>query len=157
MITTELKPPRNWSERAKRLERVMEAIIDNPEYHDQTNWHCGTSHCFAGTSQLIARRISIKTCVDSEDNQALNKICKQFKVPIILGNSNGIQVGNGFEQASEDAQKWLGLTDDEAIDLFSGGNTLPALKRKVKELSKPQVERKSLKDYLEDSISISTY
>jgi hypothetical protein len=31
-------------------------ILDHPEQWDQRHWHCGTTHCFAGTCQVLAGR-----------------------------------------------------------------------------------------------------
>ena len=33
---------------------VMNHIIDNPESWDQREWHCGTTHCFAGHGQILS-------------------------------------------------------------------------------------------------------
>lgn len=38
----------------KNLARVMNQIIEHPETWDQSNWHCGTSHCFAGWAQVMS-------------------------------------------------------------------------------------------------------
>lgn len=38
----------------ENYDKVLRQIINHPETHDQTLWHCGTSHCFAGWSQIKA-------------------------------------------------------------------------------------------------------
>ena len=38
----------------ERLAKVMNQILENPETWDQTKWHCGSSHCFAGWAQVMS-------------------------------------------------------------------------------------------------------
>ena len=35
---------------------VINHILDNPETWDQRDWHCGTTHCFAGHVQIMGGR-----------------------------------------------------------------------------------------------------
>jgi len=70
---------------------VLDTIKANPESWDQTQWHCGTTHCFAGHAQILAGY----TCTQSlaGDRQAVIKVVK-------------------------DAEKFLGVTEKEGYWLF---------------------------------------
>ena len=35
---------------------VLNHILDNPDLWDQRDWHCGTTHCFAGHVQIMGGR-----------------------------------------------------------------------------------------------------
>ena len=35
---------------------VIAKITENPDCWDQTEWHCGTTHCFAGWAQILSGR-----------------------------------------------------------------------------------------------------
>ena len=35
---------------------VVNHILDNPDLWDQYEWHCGTTHCFAGHVQIMGGR-----------------------------------------------------------------------------------------------------
>ena len=37
------------------LADVVNQIVSQPETHSQEEWHCGTSHCFAGWTQVLGR------------------------------------------------------------------------------------------------------
>ena len=39
---------------AERLKQVLAHIEQHPEEWDQSRWHCGSSHCFCGTAQILA-------------------------------------------------------------------------------------------------------
>lgn len=39
----------NWP----MFERALEAIKANPGHWEQSTWHCGTSHCFAGFCHIL--------------------------------------------------------------------------------------------------------
>ncbi len=38
----------------ENIKLVLDHIENNPECWQQTNWHCGTSHCFAGWAQVLS-------------------------------------------------------------------------------------------------------
>jgi hypothetical protein len=47
----------------ENIKKVLEVIENNPETWDQSSWHCGTSHCFAGHAQILAgKEINDETC-----------------------------------------------------------------------------------------------
>ena len=39
---------------AERLQRVLTYIEQHPEEWKQSEWHCGSSHCFCGMAQILA-------------------------------------------------------------------------------------------------------
>lgn len=41
----------------ENFKKVLAQIEAHPETWDQTHWHCGTKHCFAGHAQNLARGI----------------------------------------------------------------------------------------------------
>lgn len=43
--------------------RVIDQINAHPESWDQSVWHCGTKHCFAGWAQILAGKPEIKDLV----------------------------------------------------------------------------------------------
>ena len=40
----------------KNYKMVLDKIESCPAEWDQTNWHCGTQHCFAGWAQILSGR-----------------------------------------------------------------------------------------------------
>ena len=87
------------------LQLTLDTIKENPQHWDQTSWHCGTTHCFAGFAELILKNLSLDTYVD------------------------GYEI-NGWE-VNDYAIAKLGLTDDQAVQLFNPTNTLEDLERMV--------------------------
>lgn len=47
--------------------RARSWIESNPEHWDQTNYHCGTSHCFAGVVEMLADGLDPKGEYENED------------------------------------------------------------------------------------------
>lgn len=94
----------------QRFVAVLEAIERSPKHWDQTDWHCGTSHCFAGVAQLQEMKMSIKTSAK--------------KLYARTSHRDGL-----FVYISEVAQRWLGLTDEQSAWLFSSHRTLDDFRR----------------------------
>lgn len=38
------------------MRKTRDWMNAHPEYHDQTTWHCGTSHCFFGIAEILHLR-----------------------------------------------------------------------------------------------------
>ena len=38
----------------ENLQKVIDVIEDNPHSWNQKQWHCGTTHCFAGHAQILS-------------------------------------------------------------------------------------------------------
>ena len=87
------------------LQLTLDTIKANPQHWDQTSWHCGTTHCFAGFAELLSKNLSLDTYID------------------------GYEI-NSWEVIDYALAK-LGLTDDQAVQLFNPTNTLEDLERMV--------------------------
>lgn len=100
------------------LERVMRHIDDHPEQHDQQVWinGCGTAACFAGWAALLSGREHV-----TETNS--KSVYHWFISPA------------GWRDTPRMAATIaLGLTDDEADDLFHACNSRDVLRLMVKDL-----------------------
>lgn len=65
MATKKITPPRTWKERGQRIKRTMSLLLANKQHWAQHDYHsdCGTSHCFAGFAQILARGLNpVKKC-----------------------------------------------------------------------------------------------
>lgn len=107
------------------LQKTLDAIKANPKHWNQKSWHCGTSHCFAGFAELIANGLPVKTSFDE---------IKKLKTTRKLAMSTFIE-----------AERLLGISDEDSDVLFYGYNTLPQLERMVAYL----IEHGSLEDFEE--------
>ena len=101
------------------LQKTLDTIKANPQHWDQTKWHCGTSHCFAGFAELIAKNIPIET-----DESILIRD-ERFYYPEFNDWST-----------SEHATELLGISDDDAETLFASYRTLEDLEEMVASLIK---------------------
>ena len=106
------------------LQKTLDTIKANPRHWDQSYWHCGSSHCFAGFAELIANDIPIETHEEDLLNMRYNKK---------LGVSTPIE-----------AERLLGISDEDGDVLFFGYNTLEQLERMVAHL----IEHGSLEGYI---------
>lgn len=106
------------------LQKTLDAIKANPKHWNQKFWHCGTSHCFAGFAELIANGLPVKTSFDE---------IKKLKTTRKLGMLTFIE-----------AERLLGISDEDSDVLFCGYNTLEQLERMVAHL----LEHGSLEDYI---------
>jgi hypothetical protein len=107
------------------LQLTLKTIKENPEHWDQTRWHCGTSHCFAGFAELIENNIPL----DTPDS-------------ILVEEYN---FGENFYSSDEKQFHWytetsvrrrLGITPHDADVLFYYHNTLQELEEYVNVLIK---------------------
>lgn len=99
------------------LQKTLDAIKANPEHWRQSQWHCGTSHCFAGFTELIANNIPLTTC-----SSTLKKDSRFFDLQ------------HSFWSTEENAIGLLGLNLPDSERLFWGANTLEDLELMVAEL-----------------------
>lgn len=109
--------PKDKAERDARLDLVLKTIEENPQHWDQNNWHCGTSHCFAGFAQLLSRDMPLQTDIDGEE-------------PYVC-------VGGKDFHPCDDAPEWLGVTLEQASlfgGLFDPDNDIDDLRRIVTEI-----------------------
>lgn len=101
------------------LQKTLDTIKANPQHWDQSKWHCGTSHCFAGFAELIAKNIPIET-----DESILIRD-ERFYDPKFNDWST-----------SEHATELLGISDNDAEELFASYRTLEDLEKMVASLIK---------------------
>jgi len=103
------------------LRETMDAVLAHQDQWDQAYWiretECGTSYCFAGWVAALDGYTQTVRSSDLARRKAL------------AGNASGETV-----VIRDHASERLGLTDEQAYDLFSAGNTLADLKRIVDDL-----------------------
>jgi len=106
---------------AELLQKTLDTIKANPEHWYQKNWHCNSSHCFAGFAELLSFGLPIYL------NVAALKEDKRLYDPVNCRvDFNWNTKGNATEA--------LGLTEEDATLLFAGGNLLEDLESMVKHL-----------------------
>ena len=93
----------------ERYKLVLKHIEDNPENWDQTQWHCGTSHCFGGWAQILAGKPADSLTVRRDAREFLglnakeanylfdqNRTLNDFRNELIYG-SDGFNL-NGYRR-----------------------------------------------------------
>ena len=108
------------------LERTMQHIEDNPKLHNQRVWAeetgCGTAACLAGRACALS-------------GIELQPGWVQIWTGFMHANVQGAAlIGGKLVSAGETAMELLGISAEDAILLFSPGNTIPQLKLMVKDL-----------------------
>jgi len=113
------------------LQKTLETIKANPDHWKQQQWHCGTSHCFAGFAELLYFGLPVNSYDRNlrKDNR------------IYSPQDDSIE---SYWITCDNATKALDLQEDDAMQLFDGGNTLEMLESMVKHL----VEQGTLIDYI---------
>jgi hypothetical protein len=120
------------------LRETLQDIKGNPKHWNQRQWHCGSSHCFAGFVECKLRKHAIeeKTPVSwSIEN-------KQMLIDVLYANNLGdperieklAELYPNFGNHRLLPQVALGLNTGQAMKLFSIHNTLEDLERIVEEL-----------------------
>ncbi len=130
-----ITPPKDKAERDERLRLVLKTIEENPQHWEQREWHCETSHCFAGFAQCFARRVSFRRSLRCDEYENGFPIPGQ---PIIR---------NRARSTYDDALAWLGVGEGaprvadrfgyvwlQSSALFEFSNTLNDLRRIVSEI-----------------------
>ena len=105
------------------LQKTLETIKANPTHWNQKNWHCNSSHCFAGFTELLYFGLPIYSNVET-----LRKDERIYD-PIALHEDFSWGTRNNATNA-------LGLTVEDATLLFAGGNTLADIESMVVHLVK---------------------
>lgn len=89
----------------QQLRRAMAQIEAHPDQHNQEYWHCGTKQCFGGwVCTLNGYRFVV---IEPDDGSS-----------VVIDPVTG-----AHEPAETVAQRLLGLTQDEAQELFFGCET----------------------------------
>jgi hypothetical protein len=113
------------------LQRTLDTIKQNPSQWDQQLYHCGTSHCFAGFAHLLHKGLPLSYIepnpnLDSDGDHIPQE---PWTTPCIQG-----------DYTKDYAQKALGLSNNEAYNLFNASNTLKQLEIMVDVLiNKPEI------------------
>lgn len=112
-MSTTITPPKDHAEKVERLRLTLARIESHPDNWNQEDEHCGTSHCFAGHAELLARGLP-------PDMSEL-----------------GLYQSIGFDRRSARVvcEQWCGLSDDEIKRLYRTTNTLEDLRRIVAEIA----------------------
>lgn len=146
--------------------QVLDIIKNNPEHWNQRDWHCDTSHCFAGFVDCIVRNINWKTSdamcgfetVESVFNliesmgvnpttiKSLRTLTRQFDIKKELYYSCYTQ---GVAQAA------LGINENQADALFDAYNTLEDLEDLVLKIFGPRPVRAKVKQVESVPVSVS--
>lgn len=153
----EVDPPRTIEERNARLELVMRTIEENPGHWNQLRWHCGSSHCFAGFAQCLARELDWKVNFVENYCQFSSLRTQDFErtaIPGIWRESENLDMEESH-YADYDAMRWLGLLTEYlgerywpaeksstrgysrrtiGATLFNANNTLKDLRRVVDDI-----------------------
>lgn len=97
------------------LETVLTHIQDHPETHDQTEWLCGTSACFAGWAALLS---------------GYQKVHPMTATYVVKSGEDYAP-----DHVREVAERLLDLSPSDSDVLFSATNTAEDLSLMVKDLS----------------------
>lgn len=120
------------------LRETLQTIKANPQHWNQANWHCGTSHCFAGIVECKLRNHPldnpvksswiIENVFDLKDILIANQLDDDDRLEELydcyLGETN----------TSLLARIALGINESQGFKLFDEGNTLEDLKCIVEKL-----------------------
>lgn len=124
------------------LRETLQTIKENPEHWDQKQWHCGTTHCFAGLVECKLRKMAIQETIDDAQETKL-AICDKSELLSVLkangfDDEEGVMMVNKYYPIYQNtrilAMIALGLTNEQSGELFYSDNTLEDLERIVEEL-----------------------
>jgi len=79
------------------LAATFNAIMDNPDQWDQGQWHCGSSHCFCGWSQVLVNNILPNDGWHIEFAEDQYQVSFNVAVAITRGNNNLDELYNWVE------------------------------------------------------------
>lgn len=120
----------------ERLKLLRETVLRNPEKWDQANWaaikgsdvSCGTTLCLAGWACELAGREPLWKAYEGDSiEQQLNNWGIVTTGLLELTEEEKEADPNRRVWISHFAQEWLGLTDEQANDLFYAGGEDGAL------------------------------
>jgi len=120
------------------LDQTLAHIETHPREWDQATWRCGTTYCFAGRAVVIAgsRWVKRSDRYDYESEFLLADDDDRAWAATASGLSCD---ANETIHVADRARRLLGLTEEQADDLFAGPNTLDDLRAMVADL-KAQAE-----------------
>lgn len=104
-------------QRISRLRKILTRIKENPDCWNQHIMHMGQEHCFAGVADCYAlggsKHLNFQAAFVGK-----NLVTDNFHV---TRNSGNVVLRSTLTELEpwESAREWLGLTCEEAIDLFN--------------------------------------
>lgn len=117
---------------AGRLRALRSTVLKNQEKWEQQNWAkktaCGTTMCLAGWAVTLAGR----EFSWSNGNQTVQELLNTWGYLLsstLTPTQESKKYEGGDDFVSEVAQEWLGLTEDEADNLFYAWDKDLALSR----------------------------
>jgi len=120
------------------LRETLQTIKDNPQHWDQTQWHCGSSHCFAGFVECKIRGIEIAKELDEDQVLGWSVADEESLISLLnLGEKDADKLCRDYDYHKNTAvvaRFALGLDEDQADMLFHGENDLGDLENIVEEL-----------------------
>jgi len=122
----------------KLLRETLQLIKDNPQHWDQSSWHCGSSHCFAGFVECKVRGMDFAEKIT--DNYLAGFLSQDANELIQLlnldaGNSDDLLESYCWRSNCYLIARFaLGINGLQADELFHADNTLESLERIVEEL-----------------------
>ncbi len=90
----------------ENIKLVLDKIENNPECWDQTQWHCGTSHCFAGWAQVLSGK--------EEDDATVRSDARLF---FGFNNREASYYFDGYRTLNELKTSLLNFYDENGYDL----------------------------------------
>jgi hypothetical protein len=120
------------------LDRTIEYIEKHSEEHQQSVYRCSTGMCVAGHAAVLdgAKWVHPE---DPDDPMVFVEQADRDAFPSLLED------GETMVHVSLSASRRLGLSDDQALVLFGGGNALPTIKAIVALLhSNPEADKSEL-------------
>jgi hypothetical protein len=96
------------------LEATLAAIESHPDHWDQSSWHCGTSHCFAGFAEMLRLgRSPVEKCSEAGEARIQAKPGDSVLIDFVA------------------TRLWLGLDRFEFDEICAGENTLEDIRHCV--------------------------
>jgi hypothetical protein len=120
------------------LRETLQTIKDNPQHWDQTQWHCGSSHCFAGFVECKIRGIEIAKELDEDQVLGWSVADEESLISLLnLSEKDANKLRNDYvyrKNTALVARFALGLNEDQADILFDSDNELEDLEIIIEEL-----------------------
>lgn len=113
------------------LKEVLATVKANTDHWDQTVWHCGSSHCFAGFTECIVSGYPLDLSSEEgnklEENTDPDKVLKALERGGIKHDYTRNEIDRMLNKSYSPrviAQIALGLCHADADSLFDTDNTL---------------------------------
>jgi hypothetical protein len=108
------------------LKATLEGVETHPETHDQTKYRCGTKYCFAGRALVLAGLDNwISEDPESDFYDMLHPLPEERAE---------YDWGTPMVSPGRRAGRLLGLTGDQAHELFYAFNSVPKIREIVERI-----------------------